>query len=99
MVQTRAERHARGFVCWTPVRGDAILPPGRAHSLREICGGLASCEGKLQHLGVGARPKRSTLAYANEHRPWTLFQAVFYQLLGSAGPPRAGIAFASRTSW
>jgi hypothetical protein len=28
---------------------------GRAHSPREICGGLASVEGKLNHLGVGQR--------------------------------------------
>ncbi|MBZ5625857.1 MAG: DUF4372 domain-containing protein, partial [Acidobacteriia bacterium] len=38
---------------------------GRAHSLREICGGLACCEGQLKHLGVPLAPKRSTLAYAN----------------------------------
>ena len=55
---------------------------GRAHSLREICGGLASCEGKLRHLGMSSAPKRSTLAYANEHRPWELYQTVFLQLLG-----------------
>lgn len=53
---------------------------GRAHSLREICGGLASCEGKLTHLGA-QRPARATLAYANAHRPHALFEAVFYQLL------------------
>ena len=53
---------------------------GRAHSLREICGGLASCEGKLAHLGAVA-PRRSTLAYANAHRPWALYQTVFYQVL------------------
>ncbi|KPJ99480.1 MAG: hypothetical protein AMK71_09715, partial [Nitrospira bacterium SG8_35_4] len=51
-----------------------------AHTLREICGGLASCEGKLKHLGVHSPPKRSTLAYANEHRPWLLYQTVFHQL-------------------
>jgi hypothetical protein len=55
---------------------------GQARSLREICGGLASCFGKLRHLGVGEAPSRSTLAYANGHRPWQLYQAVFYQLLG-----------------
>jgi len=55
---------------------------GRAHSLREICGGLACCEGKLKHLGISLAPKRSTLAYANEHRPWELFRTVFTQLLG-----------------
>jgi hypothetical protein len=81
VVQTHAERHARGFDCWTQFVAMLFCHLGRAHSLREICGGLASCEGKLQHLGVGRAPKRSTLAYANEHRPWILFQAVFYQLL------------------
>jgi hypothetical protein len=55
---------------------------GRAHSLREICGGLACCEGQLKHLGVPVAPKKSTLAYANEHRPWQLYQAVFEQTLG-----------------
>ncbi len=55
---------------------------GRAHTLREICGGLASCEGKLKHLGIQRAPKRSTLAYANEHRPWQMFETVFHQLLG-----------------
>jgi transposase len=54
---------------------------GRAQSLREICGGLAASEGKLRHLGLPDAPKRSTLAYANEHRPWQLYRAVFYQLL------------------
>ena len=33
----------------------------RADSLREICGGLACCEGQLKHLGVPVAPKKSTL--------------------------------------
>jgi len=32
-------------------------------------------------LGVPVAPKRSTLAYANEHRPWELSQTVFEQTL------------------
>lgn len=78
---TSAERHARGFTCWGQFVAMLFCQLGRAQSLREICGGLASCEGKLAHLGITA-PKRSTLAYANEHRPWQLFEAVFYQVLG-----------------
>ena len=54
---------------------------GRAHSLREICGGLAYCEGQLKHLGVPVAPKKSTVAYANENRPWELYQTVFEQTL------------------
>ena len=54
---------------------------GRAHSLREICDGLRSSEGKLTHRGITA-PARSTLGYANEHRPWQLYRAVFQEVLG-----------------
>ena len=76
----RAERHARGFTCWGQFIALLFCQLGQAHSLREICGGLAACEGKLRHLGLPEAPKRSTLAYANEHRPWQLFQSVFEQL-------------------
>jgi len=49
--------------------------------LREICGGLACCEGRLKHLGVPVAPKRSTLAYANENRPWELYRTLFERTL------------------
>jgi hypothetical protein len=54
---------------------------GAANSLREICGGLATAMGKLIHLGLREAPSRSTLAYANEHRPWQLYQTVFEGIL------------------
>jgi len=91
VVATQAERHARGFTCWGQFVAMLFCQLGRAHSLREICGGLASCEGKLAHLGIEA-PSRTTLAYANGHRPWQLYQAVFYQVLARcravAGPKK-----------
>jgi hypothetical protein len=77
----QAERHARGFNSWTQFIAMLFCQLGYAQSLREITGGLAACEGKLRHLGVSAPPKRSTLAYANEHRPWMLYRSVFYDLL------------------
>lgn len=80
VVTTGAERRAKGFTCWGQFVAMLFCQLGRAQSLREICGGLASCEGKLAHLGLTA-PKKSTLAYANAHRPWQLFETVFYQLL------------------
>ncbi len=80
MVQkTKSERHARGFSSWSQFVSMLFCQLGRAHSLREISGGLRSCEGKLIHLGISA-PSHSTLAYANEHRPWELYQLVFLKL-------------------
>jgi hypothetical protein len=77
----KAERHARGFTSWGQFMAMLFCQLGRAHSLREICGGLACCEGQLKHLGVPVAPKKSTLAYANENRPWELYQTVFEQTL------------------
>ena len=78
--ETHAERHAKGFTCWGQFVAMLFCQLGRAHSLREITGGLRSCEGKLKHLGITA-PSHSTLAYANQHRPWELYREVFLQLL------------------
>ena len=77
--ETHAERHAKGFTCWGQFVAMLFCQLGRAHSLREISGGLRSCEGKLKHLGITA-PSHSTLGYANEHRPWELYEQVFVRL-------------------
>ena len=96
--RTHAERHARGFTCWGQFVAMLFCQLGRAHSLREICGGLASCEGKLTHLGITA-PARATLAYANEHRPWPLYRGVFEALLArceAAAPARRRLRFKNK---
>jgi hypothetical protein len=79
--QHDAEKHAKGFSCWTQLIAMLFCHLGQAKSLREIVGGLASSEGKLKHLGVQNAPKRSTLAYANEHRSWQVYETVFQQML------------------
>jgi hypothetical protein len=86
----KAERHARGFSSWTQLIAMLFGQLGHAQSLREITGGLAACEGKLRHLGVNEPPKRSTLSYANEHRPWELYRSVFYDLLEHCRGQAAG---------
>ena len=79
---TRADRGAKGFDCWDQFVAMLFCQLGQAHSLREICGGLASCFGKARHLGIQKAPRRSALAYADEHRPWQLYEKLFYQILG-----------------
>jgi len=79
--ETGASRHSKGFSCWDQFVAMLFCQLGQAHTLREICGGLASLPGKLRHLGLIKAPGRSTLAYANEHRPWQLYQKLFYYLL------------------
>ena len=76
----KAEYKSKGFSCWQQFVSMLFCQLGQARSLSEISNGLATCEGKLRHLGIKV-PKKSTLAYANEHRPWELYQSVFFSLL------------------
>ncbi len=75
---------------------------GRADSLREICNGLSCCLGKLVHLGIAKAPRRSTLSYANEHRPAALFEDLFWTSLarfrdsGTLGPRKHKFRFKNK---
>ncbi len=77
----QGERHARGFTCWGQTVGMLFCHLGQAKSLREISEGLQASEGKLRHLGLSKAPGHSTLAYANAHRPWEIYQDLFQFLL------------------
>ena len=77
----QAERHARGFSSWDQFVAMLYCQVGRAQSLGEICDGLNSLQGKKNHLGIET-PRKSTLAYANGHRPPALFETVFHVFVG-----------------
>ena len=79
--KNNAERAAKGFSCRTQLVAMLFCQLAHADSLREICNGLACCLGKLVHLGIGVAPKKSTLAYANKHRPAKLYEDLFYTAL------------------
>ena len=77
-----AERAAKGFPCWSQFVAMLFCQLGHADSLREICNGLACGLGRLVHLGLAQAPRRSTLSYANQHRPAALFEDLFWTALG-----------------
>ena len=77
----QGDKHAKGMKCWGQFIALMFCHLGRGESLREITGGLAASEGKLKHLGLDRAPARSTLAYANEHRPWQIYRTVFEDLV------------------
>ena len=76
-----AERASKGFSCRTQLVAMLFCQLAHADSLREICNGLACCVGKLVHLGIDVAPSKSTLSYANKHRPAKLFEDLFYTAL------------------
>jgi IS4 transposase len=78
--QCGAERHAKGFSSWDQYVAMLFCQLAQAKSLREISDGLAVTCGKLSHLGLRTAPAKSTLSYANAHRPWQLYQNTFFHL-------------------
>ncbi|CAO0823517.1 hypothetical protein DFAR_3740015 [Desulfarculales bacterium] len=74
-----AEVMTKDFPCWTQFVAMPFCRLARADSLEEICQGLICCLDKLSHLGMSVAPKRSTLSYNNQHRPSSLFRALFFK--------------------
>ncbi|MCP4648894.1 MAG: IS4 family transposase [PVC group bacterium] len=79
VMKHKTEKYSKGFKSWDHFVSMFFCQVAQAKSLREISGGLACCNGKLRHLGVGSAPNKSTLSYANTNRSWKLFQDLFYE--------------------
>lgn len=75
------DKGAKGFSSWDQCVSMLFCQLAKAHSLRDISNGLRCCLGKLKHIGMKKAPAKSTLAYANEHRSWKLYEDLFYQTL------------------
>ncbi len=80
VIETGAEYHARGFTSWNHFVAMLFGQLSGQDSLRCIEAGLATQSKSLYHLGINPT-HRSTLAYANEHRPHELFEKVFFHML------------------
>ena len=76
----QGERHAKGFTCWAQFTAMLFCQLAHTDSLREICNGLACCVGKLVHLGITRGPSKSSLSYANVHRPAAIVEDLFWSM-------------------
>jgi len=88
--EEHGERCAKGFTCRMQLVAMLYLQLAQAKSLAEICDGLRLTCGKLSHLGIATAPAKSTLAYANEHRPAVIYQRLFAATLQQAEQWRPG---------
>ncbi|MCZ7591451.1 MAG: DUF4372 domain-containing protein [Kiritimatiellae bacterium] len=97
--EVNAEYRSKGFSCWDQFVAMLFCQLTNSRSLREITQGLQCCEGRLSHLGMSVGPARSTLAYANQHRPWQLFSTALLRSAWnlSGGRPRQAIPLQKQT--
>jgi Domain of unknown function (DUF4372)/Transposase DDE domain len=80
----RGERRVRRFTCWDQFLSMVFAQLTYRESLRDIETCLRSLGGKLYHTGMRWSASRSTLADANEHRPWEIYQELTLVLIARA---------------
>lgn len=78
--QHRADRYIKSFSCQDQLAVLLYAQATKKNSLREIETGLRSLDSTWYHLGLTS-VARSTIAYANEHRSWKIYESLFYALL------------------
>lgn len=93
-VVREVDRRTRKLTCWSQFNAMLFAQFTGRDSLRDIENGLAARKSELYHLGVGD-VRRSTLADANESRPYQVYEALFDKTLAKcrAFAPTHGFRF------
>ena len=89
----RGDHRVRSFSCRDQFRAMAFAQLTGRESLRDIQNCLSALRGKLYHAGFRGPVSRSTLADANERRPWQLWADAALALIAIARPLYAGEDF------
>ena len=82
----QSDKHSKGINTRTHFVSMLFMQLAGVSSLRDICNGLRSATGDLNHLGVKRAPSKSTLSYINQKRDYRFFEALYYQLLEQLEP-------------
>jgi len=83
----------QSFSCWDQFLCLAFAQLTYRESLRDIEVCLRSRSSQLYRMGIRGSVSRSTLAHANEHRPWQMYADLAEHLIGKARRLYAGDAF------
>lgn len=74
----------RHFTCWNQMMAMMFGQPSNRDSLRDLVLTINAHPSKLYHMGFGKSISKSNLALANEQRPFEIYEAFAYHLIGEA---------------
>ena len=89
----RGDYKVQSFSCWDQFLCLAFAQLTYRESLRDIEVCLRSRSSQLYRMGIRGSVSRSTLAHANEHRPWQMYADLAKHLIEKARRLYAGDAF------
>lgn len=78
----QTDKHQKGITSWTHLVTMLFCQFSKLNSLRDVCNGLRSASGNLNHLNIKVPPSKSSLSYINQHRDWQLFKDYYFAMLG-----------------
>jgi len=78
----QTNKHEKGINSWTHLVTMLFCQFSKLNSLRDVCNGLKSASGNLNHLNIKHVPCKSSLSYQNKHRDWQLFKDYYFDMLG-----------------
>jgi len=78
--QHDADKYTKTFSCWNQLTTMLYAQATEKDSLRDIETGLRILDSTWYELGLRS-VARSTVAYANEHRPAAIYESLFYVLV------------------
>lgn len=81
-----SDKHCKGNSTWLHFVSMLFMQVADATSLRDICNGLRSATGNLNHLNLTKAPCRSSLSYINKHRSYDVFKDLYFALLDKYEP-------------
>lgn len=82
----RGDSNPRGFTCWDQYLAMVFAQLTYRESLGDVEACLGAMRGKLYHMGIRGRVRKSTLADANHAHDWRIY-ADFAQVLIAAARP------------
>ena len=78
------DRYTKTFSCWQHLLVMILAQLWQCRSLRVLVNVLNSQKGKLYQTGIGKGVCRSTLAWANEHRDYRIFEKIANLMIENA---------------
>ena len=87
-------RYVKQFTCWNQLLSMVFGQLSNRESLRDVIVALEAHRAKQYHLGLGRNPiAKSTLAYANLHRDYRIFEDFAFYMMAQAREKRAADMF------
>lgn len=82
----QVDKHSKGIGSWSHLVAMIFLQLSGCNSLRDVCNGLRSITGNINHMGATKAPSRSSLSYLNKHRKEDFFKELYFKLLTKLEP-------------